>query len=61
MRQLKKANRSNIVYALAKGLGTQRSDGKDSVFPTKQIVAGLVEYLANFFSAKHRDEVRLVL
>ena len=59
MVQLKTANRSNVLYALAKGLGTQRSDGKDSVFPTKQVVTGLVEHCVNFFNSTFVDEVRL--
>ena len=58
MKQLKMANRTNFLYALAKGLGTQRSDGKDSVFPSKQLVAGMVEHCVNFFNAKFVDEVR---
>lgn len=61
MIQLNTANRSNFLYALDKGLGTQRCDGKDSVFPTKQVVTRLVEHCANFFNSTFIDEVRLCM
>ncbi len=51
MTQLQFAGRSNFLYALARGLGTQRSDGSDSLFPCKKVVAGLLEHCANFFVA----------
>lgn len=51
MQQLQASNRSNFLFGLAKGLGTQRSHGTDSVFPTKQVIAGLIEYSINFFNA----------
>ena len=47
MAQLKKAGRSNILYSLAKGLGTMRTSGSDSIFPSKQLVIGLVEHSVN--------------
>lgn len=49
--------RSNILYGLSKGLGTKRSDGSDSVFPCRQVVAGLIEHCVNFFSATNREQV----
>ncbi len=51
MLHLQASSRSNFLYGLAKGLGSQRQDGADSIFPTKQIIAGLVEYSINFFNA----------
>ena len=51
MVHLQASGRSNFLYGLAKGLGTQRLDATDSLFPTKQIIAGLVEYSINFFNA----------
>lgn len=51
MLRLQESSRSNFLYGLAKGLGTLRSSGADSVFPTKQIIAGMVEYSINFFNA----------
>ena len=50
MSQLKKNKRSNIIYNLAKGLGTPRLHGNDSMFPTKRMPMGLVEYVINFFA-----------
>ncbi len=52
MAQLKDAyaGRSNVLYSAAKGLGTKRSDGCDSVFPSKHVVTGLVEHCVNFFT-----------
>ena len=58
MKQLKMANRTNILYALAKSLGTQHSDGKDSVFPSKQLLTGMIEHCVNLFSAKCVHKVR---
>lgn len=54
MAHLHIAGRSNILYGLSKGLGSMHSDGSDTVFPCKQMVAGLVEHCVNFFS---RDQV----
>ena len=60
MMQLKKSGRSNFLYALAKGLGTQNQCGTDSVFPTKSVLTGLVEYSANFFNATTVAQVRFL-
>ncbi len=57
MQQLSDAGRTNFLYNLAKGLGTMRSDGEDSVFPTKQLVTGLFEYTVNFFNTTHKTQV----
>lgn len=57
MVQLKKAGRSNMLYSLAKGLGTTRQDGSDSLFPCRQVVAGLVEHCVNFFTATYVTQV----
>lgn len=57
MQQLNVAGRTNFLYSLAKGLGTMRSDGMDSMFPTKSLAAGLIEYCANFFNSVHKDAV----
>ena len=45
---LKQAQRSNVVYNLAKGVGTQRQDHIDSRFPVSRMPMGLVEYITNF-------------
>ena len=52
-----KGQNINVLYNLAKGLGTQRADGSDSRFPTKCMPMGLIEYAAEFFA---NDNVRQV-
>ena len=51
MKQLESGGRSNILYGLAQGVGTTRADGSDSLFPTRKIITGLLEYSVNFFNA----------
>ena len=46
--QLHQGGRTNIIYNLAKGIGTLRPDKMDSRFPIKQMPMGLVEYVAEF-------------
>ena len=60
MVQLQNAGRSNILYSLAKGLGTMRPDGSDSIFPSRQLVTGLVEHCANFFAASFSEQVSII-
>ena len=50
MKQLKSSGRSNFVYGLCKGLGEQRKDGSDSLFPSKRVISGLFEHRVNFFT-----------
>ena len=57
MLHLSKKNRSNILYNLAKGIGTIREDGLDSRFPTQRMPMGMVEYTANFFVADDLNQV----
>ena len=59
MQHLNTTGRTNFLYTLAKGLGTMRSDGEDSVFPAKQLIGGLFEYSANFFSSAHKSQVHI--
>ena len=49
--QLTSSGRSNVLYNLAKAIGTIREDGSDSRLPTKQMPMGFIEYIANFFVA----------
>lgn len=51
MCHLRDCGRSNIIYLMAKGLGTMRPDKSDSQFPAKRMPFGLIEHAANFFSA----------
>ena len=51
MAQLKHNEQGNVLYNLAKGLGTPRFNGSDSRFPAKRMPMDLVEYAMNFFVA----------
>ena len=48
--------RSNVIYPLAKCLGTNRSGGFDSLSPVKRMSMGLIEYV-NFFTSDSLIEV----
>ena len=54
---LKNCNRINVVYDLAKVIGTLRLDKTDSLMPAKRMPMGLVEYLVQFFSADNLTKV----
>ena len=58
---LKNCNRINVVYGLAKVIGTMRLDKTDSLMPAKRMPMGLVEYLVQFFSAKTLTKVSCIL
>lgn len=58
MAQLNSHQRSNVVYNLAKGLGTPRADGSDSKFPTRRMPMGLLEHATNYFVADNMQQVR---
>ena len=57
MKHLESTGRGNVLYELAKGLGTMRPDGSDSYFPTSRMPMGLLEYMVNFFNAKPGQNV----
>ncbi len=61
MSKLKAGNRSNVLYNLAKGVGTNRMDESESRFPVTRMPMGLVEYTTNFFVADDLNAVCLVL
>ena len=50
MINLHNGGRSNVVYNLAKGIGTQRQDKSETRFPIKQMPMGLIEYVTEFFA-----------
>lgn len=58
MKHLRANGRSNVIYKLAKGLGTMRSDGSDSLFPVKRMPMGLIEYNTTFFTSRTINQVR---
>ena len=51
MHHLKEHGRSNLIYQLARCVGTMRADGSDSLLPVKRMPTGLIEYVVNFFNA----------
>ncbi len=57
MKYLKLCGRSNVLDSLARGLGTKRQDGEDSLFPAKRMPMGLLEYMANFYAAEKLPSV----
>ena len=58
MSQLSIGGRTNVLYNLAKGMGTLRSDSKDSRFPINQMPMGLIEYAAQFFAFDNLQQVK---
>ena len=52
MTHLQQCGRTNILYGLAKGLGTLRPDKSDSKFPAKRMPAGLLQYMVEFFCCR---------
>ena len=59
--QLRHGQRTNVLYNLAKGIGTIRADNSDSRFPTKRIPMGLIEYTASFFACDDLHKVCIQL
>ena len=57
MEHLKSCGRSNVVYNLAKVLGTMSNDRSDSLLPAKRMPMGLMEHCINFFSSSSIREV----
>ena len=60
MAQLKRHNRSNVLYNLAKSMGTLQLDSDNLYFPMTRMPMGLVEYISDnqiFFVS---DEIRRV-
>ena len=48
MMQLKDNHCSNVLYNMAKAIGTIREDGSDSRLPIKRMPMGLIKYIASF-------------
>ena len=58
MMNLKSSGRTNVLYNLAKGIGSLRADDTTSRFPTDRMPMGLIEYIASFYVC---DDVNQVL
>ncbi len=61
MKQLKCSGRSNFLYGLSQGLGEQRTDGSDSIFPSKRLISGLFEHCVNFFVGSSNVRVFIII
>ena len=57
MRNLRDAGRCNVLYLLAKAVGTMREDGRDTLLPTKRMPMGLLEYMVSCFTATSVNQV----
>lgn len=51
MEQLKKTDRSNVVYQLSRAVGTKRTDESDTLLPCRRMTMGLIEHCVNFFNS----------
>ena len=60
MIHLKHCHRSNVIYLMAKALGTMRPDQSDSLLPAKRMPMGLIEYSAKFFTASSTRQVYIM-
>ena len=61
MSKLKSSGQTNVLYNLAKGIGTPRVDNNGSRFPTDRMPVGLVEYTASFYSCDDLQKVFCIL
>ena len=61
MQRLHASKWSNVIYLLAKALGTLRSDGSESLMPVNKMPMGLLEYTVNFFTASSIQKVRVIV
>lgn len=58
MQRLNDAGRFNVIYGLAKGLGTDRPDGSGPCFPTSRMPMGSLQYIVQFFITEPGHHVR---
>ena len=56
-KHLSMRSRSNVIYKLAKAIGTMRPNGLDSRLPAKRMPMGLLEYIANFYNVENYQHV----
>ena len=57
-KHLKENRRANVLYKLAKAIGEVRNDGSDTKLPCKKMPMGLLEHIANFYTAEFHQQVR---
>jgi len=49
---------SNVVYGLAKAIGTERADKSDSRLPAKRMPMRSLEHMVNFYNADSYTKVK---
>lgn len=57
MKHLRESGRANVLYKLAKAIGEVHYDESDTKLPCKQMPMGLLEDIANFFTAEFHQQV----
>ncbi|XP_065917202.1 uncharacterized protein [Dysidea avara] len=57
MVQLSSGGHTNVLYNLAKGMGTLRPDKSEPRFPINKMLMGLVEYTALFFAFDNLQQI----
>ncbi len=57
MKRLHSNGRSNVIYLLAKAIGTMRPQGTDSLLPISRMPMGLLDYVVNFYTASSINKV----
>ena len=58
MKHLRSCGRSNVLYHLAKALGTMRSNQNESLLPARCMPMGLIEHCVNFFCSTSIRQVQ---
>ena len=61
MVQLSSGGCTNVLYNLAKGMGTLRPDMSEPRFPINKMPMGLVEYTALFFAFDNLQQVKQII
>lgn len=59
VQNLHRQKRTNVIYSLAKAVGTMKADGSDSLLPVKHMPMGLIEYAVTFFTVSSVQKVGL--
>ncbi len=57
MVQLDRGGRTNVMYNLAKAIGTKRPNSQESRLPVSRMPMGLIEYCSNFFCSSDMQQV----
>ena len=61
MQHLDSSGKVNVLYELAKGLGTLRPDSTEPLFPITRMPFGLMQYMVTFFNSTPGTHVSSVL